>query len=314
MPSLLPLKEKTVSDPSAHLEDIINRHQQTANLQVVFLDIEKYSKRRTASQIDTIHAFTRLLRHALDDTSSRYSSYAQSNAVDLRRDVIVLPTGDGAAVVFTFDGLHDIHLNFALAMLKRTDDHNRENPCEKFLASNWCNCHSNYLVRIGVSEGKGIVYRDVNAGYNVAGDTVNMAARVMALADGAQICFTADALKQVVDLVDDPQLVDRFVEYKGIEIKHGLKVDVYQYVGEGDSFLRTDPPGTLRLFTQMREAGDRMRKLGLPFPKLDEVDRDQMIRMVEGVVGAMAGMTAAVNPVNVTPMPAIASVKPTSEE
>jgi hypothetical protein len=44
-----------------HLDEIINRQNQIANLQVVFADVEKYSKRRTQAQVSVIRSFTQSL-------------------------------------------------------------------------------------------------------------------------------------------------------------------------------------------------------------------------------------------------------------
>jgi hypothetical protein len=81
---------------------------------------------------------------------------------------------NGAAIIFSFDGLHDIHLFFAKKLLENINALNKINMCDKFIEQGWCNCHSNFFVRIGVSEGKGILYKDLNDGYNVAGDVINM--------------------------------------------------------------------------------------------------------------------------------------------
>ena len=98
---------------SQHLTDIMAQHNQIANMQVVFVDVEKYSKRRTLTQIQVVDALTHCLKAALAGISEKYVEYAQANSLNFKTDIIRLPTGDGAAIVFTFDGLHDIHLEFA---------------------------------------------------------------------------------------------------------------------------------------------------------------------------------------------------------
>ncbi len=142
---------------SKHIEEIISKHNRIANLQVVFVDIEKYSKRRTLTQIGVIDRFTENLKESLKEVSKEYIEYIQANNVNFQTDVISLPTGDGAAIVFSFDGLHDIHLFFAKTLLKTIYLANQATACDKFTEQGWCNCHSNLYVRIGMSEGKGII-------------------------------------------------------------------------------------------------------------------------------------------------------------
>src|SRR5437870_11773602 len=82
---------------SKHVSKIITSHNRTANMCVVFADVENYSKRRTPNQLLVIDAFTRSMRVALDDTSKLYLDYAQKNDLNFKNDVLAIPTGDGAA-------------------------------------------------------------------------------------------------------------------------------------------------------------------------------------------------------------------------
>lgn len=100
-----------MSGESKHLNAILTRHNRTANLQVVFVDIVKYSKRRTLTQTEVIDQFTACLTRALKALARDHIDYAQANQLNFSTDVIVIPTGDGAAVLFSFDGLHDAHLD-----------------------------------------------------------------------------------------------------------------------------------------------------------------------------------------------------------
>src|SRR5205823_2691867 len=113
-----------MNQDSTHLENIIKNHNNIANIQVFFIDIEKYSKRRTATQSLIINSFIECLRKSLRDISKEYVYYTQNNNINLQRDIIIIPTGDGAAIVFSFDGLHDIHLKFSTIFLRHINDHN----------------------------------------------------------------------------------------------------------------------------------------------------------------------------------------------
>jgi hypothetical protein len=160
---------------SRHLSDIMAKQNRIATLQVVFFDVEKYSRRRTAAQIDVVDAMTKSLNSALIAISQKYVHYAQDNTLNFNTDIIKLPTGDGAAVIFSFDGLYDVHLDFAKSLLNAAHELNSSNPCDTFANEGWCNCHPNFNLTVGISEGKGIVYKDVNGGFNVAGGVINMA-------------------------------------------------------------------------------------------------------------------------------------------
>ncbi len=73
--------------------------------------------------------------------------------------------------------------------------------CEKFNSFGWCNCHNKFNVKIGISEGRGIIYKDFNQNYNLAGSMINMASRLLSEANRNQILLTQEAYKQIIDLV-----------------------------------------------------------------------------------------------------------------
>ena len=116
---------------SDHIENILQKMNQAANMKVVFLDIEKYSKRRSQAQIAVINSFTKLLADAIETTAKNYVKYASENDINFQNDLIVLPTGDGAAIAFTYEGLHDVHLYFAKSFLQLIHDEfsNTEMSC-----------------------------------------------------------------------------------------------------------------------------------------------------------------------------------------
>jgi class 3 adenylate cyclase len=272
---------------SKHLEEIMTKHNRITNLQVVFVDIEKYSRRRTLTQTEVIDRFTSCLDKALTRTSKEFIEYAQANGINFQTDIITLPTGDGAAIVFSFDGLHNIHLFFAKSLLEEIHDANMSTPCEKYNEHGWCNCHPNFGIRIGISEGRGIVYKDINKNYNVAGGVINLAARVMGLADKDQIIFTKDAYQQIIDMVDDPNLVDRFVEFGGVNIKHDIKIEVYHYKGEGEPYINTNPPKDLDFLQRMDKATSTLSTLGFPTPN---TFRDSDSNLIVGAIETMANV------------------------
>jgi len=289
-----------MTQQSSHLSEIMEKHNRIANLQVVFTDIEKYSKRRTLTQISVIDALTTCMKEALAAVSKKYIEYSQANDLNFQADIISLPTGDGAATIFSFDGLHDIHLSFALSLLESAQGLREKEPCAKFQEEGWCNCHPYFNLRIGISEGKGIVFRDLRNEFNVAGGVVNMAARVMGLADRNQIMFTEEAYNQIVDMVDDPHLVDLFTEFAEVELKHNLKIKIYQFVDKSYPFLNTNPAEDLILKKRAKAVMDKMRAAGLPLPPTDlpEPAKTMMLEQMERMadVFSQLGKTAKPTP------------------
>jgi formylglycine-generating enzyme required for sulfatase activity/class 3 adenylate cyclase len=197
-------------------------------MQVVFVDIVAYSRRKSHAQVKVINAFRDCFEAALATTEQQFRDFWQSSHLALRENVILLPIGDGAAVAFPFAELHDAHLVFATSLLKAIRARSLAADCTRFGRQGWCDCHDAMKVRIGVSEGKLIVYKDLNDNFNVAGTTVNLASRVMGVADVNQILFSEDAYRQITEMISGAE--QRFVAYKGVVVKHGLTLTVYQYI------------------------------------------------------------------------------------
>jgi class 3 adenylate cyclase len=282
-----------MSKESRHLDNIIERENRIANLQVAFVDIEKYSQRRTQNQAAVVEALTRALRTALDEVSRAYVTYAQQADVNLDTDIIRLPTGDGAAVVFPFGGMVDIHLRFARELLRAVEEHNAATPCERFDADGWCNCHDNFRLRVGLAEGRGVVFRDLNGNYNAAGTVLNDAARVMGLVDGQQVAVTGDAHRQLVDLVQDPTLGDRFRLYEDVPIKHGKLIRFYQYLGEEGDAISGEEPRALVRDRQARQALQQLTTMvplfgaaGIDVNALRGPNTEEALMRVVGVLNA----------------------------
>jgi len=171
------------------------------------------------------------IEEALTSIARKYIDYTQNIDVHIRRDSVLLPSGDGAAIGFPFDFVPDMHLSFACELLRLVAEANKQFSCDVFLEQGWCNCHDGFLLRCGISQGTLILYKDLNGNFNIAGDTVNMAARVMDLADAGQIFLTREAHTQIIDLIH--LMEPRFRRYSQVVIKHDLTIDIYQYIDEG---------------------------------------------------------------------------------
>jgi len=222
---------------SKHLESIINTKNQICDMQIVFIDIVKYSKRKTVRQVELINRFTKLIKSALTETNKEYFESFSNNNLNLSSDSIIIPTGDGLAIGMPFDWLKTLHLDVAINVLKEIYSLNQENDCTEYIKNGYCDCHNNLSVRIGISIGKVILYKDINDNYNIAGNPINMAARVMNYGMENQIYFTKDAFQQLDDLSIES---NTFKEYKDKEIKHGLHIDLYQFINTDFLFLNSN--------------------------------------------------------------------------
>jgi class 3 adenylate cyclase len=227
---------------SAHLDHIIDKQHGSTNATVVFLDVVKYSMRKSIVQQRVIQAFNETLRQTIESVSAKHVTDSQKQKLNLADDIVKIPTGDGAAIVFPFQGLQNIHLDFALEFLNHSLSYRKDIICDAFSANGWCNCHSFFDVRIGISDGKVIVYKDINGSYNIAGGTINIASRVMGLADRQQIIFTLDAYNNIIDMTEDTTLEDSFIKHGNVNVKHDISVSVCQYIGKGENYLNKDVP------------------------------------------------------------------------
>jgi hypothetical protein len=240
---------------SIFLDAILEKHNRTASLKVVFANIQAYSKRRSQTQAEVVDAFTLCLKEALNRVSQQYFECAQDKGYNFQEDVIAIPSGDGAAVAFPFEALSSVHLDFAKGLLDVVHSHNKAIGCEKFVEQGWCNCHSAFNLSVGVSDGQGIIYRDVNGNYNVAGNVINMAACVMQLAGPGRIIFTEEAYNQIIDMVDNPYLDENFRMFENIGIKHGHRINVYQYIELDCDSIDSTPPEGLALCAHIERVG-----------------------------------------------------------
>lgn len=247
---------------SRYLQEKMTKDNCYSNMQVVFVDIVSYSRRKSYAQVEVIRAFMKSIEEALFSTAQEFVSDTQKIDAQLRRDVVVLPSGDGAAIAFPFEGVPKMHLFFAGELLRIVDKTNRDMDCGIFREQGWCNCHGAFLLRCGISEGKLIIYKDLNGNFNIAGDVVNMAARVMGLADASQVFLTQEAHRLAIDMISGMET--RFRRYRQAQIKHGLRIDVYQYIDDGLDGLDVSPRAGLGLADDAVEADDEVTPVAPP--------------------------------------------------
>lgn len=160
---------------------------------VLFMDIVAYSQLPTGEQ-------TRLIE-LLQQTVRNNAEFIRSQK---RRQLIVLPTGDGMALVFFGDP--EAPARCALEISRAL----RERPELK--------------LRIGIHTGPVQRVADINANRNVAGGGINIAQRVMDCGDAGHILVSA----AVADMLNHASNWNPMLHDLGdVQVKHGVTLHVY---------------------------------------------------------------------------------------
>ncbi len=165
---------------------------------VLFTDIVAYS----ALPADRQRVAVRSLQEAISSTTD----YARPRH---NEQLIVLPTGDGAALVFFRDAEAPARCALELAQRLRQE--------------------GAFQVRMGIHTGP--VYRiaDINANRNVTGGGINLAQRVMELGDAGHILVS----KTVADILVEASTWREWLHDLGqTEIKHGASVHIFNLYTE----------------------------------------------------------------------------------
>lgn len=219
------------------LDEIMSSSPEKARMQVVFVDIVKYSKRDDKCQLKFIKSFTEEIKSILYSITEEYGKDNGIEPSIIHHNVIKIPTGDGIAIGFPYPKLLSIHLDFATKLQHSIFIKNQKNHCEVFNKLGYCKCHPlNYSVRIGVDEGDSILYKDINKQFNLAGDVINMSSRLLSKIKGRQIGFSERAYKELFQF--DQTCKCDFKLVKNRLIKHNIKLNFYLFIKHKD-FLDT---------------------------------------------------------------------------
>ena len=143
-------------------------------------------------------------------------------------DVVLIPTGDGIAVALIDVGGVDVHLNLALAILTLVAEHNAAEA----------DAMRRFEVRIGINENIDNLVVDINGRRNVAGAGISVAQRIMDKADGGQV-LVGQTVYEV--LRQRERHLSSFRKFRA-RAKHGLELDVYQYVAKDAHGLNVAVP------------------------------------------------------------------------
>jgi hypothetical protein len=140
-----------------------------------------------------------------------------------------------------------------------------------------CNCHDFFDVRIGISDGKGIIFNDINNNYNIAGNPINLASRVMGMGDRQQILLTEEAYRNMIDMTENTDLESKFVAHGAVDVKHNITLGIHQYIGQDDKFLNAALPLQINIQKQMKTLKEHPVFSKIMMPR----DQDEILQQTE---------------------------------
>ncbi|MDP9315378.1 MAG: hypothetical protein M3R24_31700 [Chloroflexota bacterium] len=191
---------------------------QTIPAKHIFLDIVGFTHNRSVeAQSDLVGYLNTIVQ-----------SSVEAHIQDKDR-VIYLPTGDGLCIcLLNIETPYDIHLLIATSIIEGVSNHNNstDNEMRKF------------SVRIGINQNIDNLVTDVNGKRNIAGAGINMAARVMSMADDNQILVG----EPVYDTLRYREKYMRAFRGFTATVKHGVRLNVYQLIDTGNAHVNVDVP------------------------------------------------------------------------
>jgi class 3 adenylate cyclase len=190
---------------------------------VLFIDIVGYSKLLTDEQSEALQELNQIVRNT-----------QAAREAEAAGQLIILPTGDGMALVFTgsVEGPAECALEVSQAL--------RAQP--------------SLLVRMGIHSGPVQSVRDANERENVSGVGINVARRVMDCGDAGHIL----ASKRFADDLAQHRRWQRYLHELGdVQVKHGAVVSLVNLYAE--TIGNPAPPSCV--------AGARRTDPGLPTRK-----------------------------------------------
>lgn len=278
---------------SAHLKELLSKKSGSIDAQIVFVDIVDYSKRKSTTQRQIVEQLQIDILNSIKIIAASNLDFVQKNNINLSTDTIILPTGDGAALIFSFGGIQSAGIDFARDIIRQTSQMSSNDKCDKYEANGWCNCHKHYKLRIGINEGKLILFEDLNGNVNASGTSINDAARVMGRADGQQILMSENAYNNLIDMTEDVSLEEKFSSIGTLTVKHGKEIKVHQYIGSGqEPFINKELPFAIAVDAQMKA---NMSMMGMPDNMSKQIDKQSMLKFAKAMGEAIQGLEGFVN-------------------
>lgn len=189
-----------------------------ATLVVMFFDVIGFTKN---TNNDAMKDCVRDIENTIFD--ELYEAYNWNETTE-KNDLILIPTGDGYSIAF--------HPHF------------RNDEILEIIKKFYCRLRNrlHFSIRVGIAKGPCQVYQDQNEKNNVFGYGINMANRVMGLANENQILIHEDFALDILHQRQHPEI--HAIIGKEFEIKHGDTIRVYNFYGthEGEDFGNSTAP------------------------------------------------------------------------
>lgn len=190
-------------------------------IQHVFLDVVRFTQNRTVeAQAHIVGALNEIVRASLEEVETPSP------------DCILLPTGDGIAIAIPQSEPFDLSLKLAQNILTNLHNYNTKTQDQQ----------RKFEIRIGINQNSDNIIIDINGNRNVAGRGINMAQRIMSLADGGQIMLG----QQVFEILREREAYANFFRELPGKDKHGAQFSVYQYIRNDIQGLNQEIPSQLR--------------------------------------------------------------------
>jgi len=189
--------------------------------QYIFLDVVKFTQGRSVeAQVEIVHSLTAMVREALEEHELTEPGR------------IILPTGDGMAIAILRAEPLELALEVASYILARVQRHSEATSDQR----------RRFSVRVGVNQNVDNVVIDINGNRNIAGRGINMAQRIMSLADGNQI-LAGESVYEF--LCEREAYYDAFKRFHAAD-KHGAQFRVYQLIKSDAEGLNIATPSAFR--------------------------------------------------------------------
>lgn len=143
--------------------------------------------------------------------------------------IIFLPTGDGICIaLLNIESPYDVHLQIALNVIKGVQEYSEatDDKMRKF------------QLRIGLNANIDNLITDINGSRNIAGAGIDMASRIMSMADGNQI-LVGETVYDTLRYREKYMAAFRGYEAK---VKHNVRMKAYQFIAEGHIGLNINTP------------------------------------------------------------------------